>query len=55
MSALDVCEPQIISALQKQGWNILEKPYVIRTEERSVYADFSLQKHENGRREQIIV
>jgi hypothetical protein len=55
MAALDACEPQIIRALHKQGWQILEKPYMIRTEIRSVYADFSLQKQANGRRELIIV
>lgn len=55
MSAIDSCEPQIIRALEKQGWQVDQKPFVIRTEIRYVLADFSIQKRVNGRFEQIVV
>jgi predicted RNA binding protein YcfA (HicA-like mRNA interferase family) len=28
--ALDACEPEIIRALQKDGWVIVRKPHLIR-------------------------
>jgi hypothetical protein len=53
--ALDVCEPQVIRALEKAGWRVLEKPFTLRSNTRLVYADFSLQRLANGSAEQIIV
>jgi len=55
MPAYDNCEPQIINALQKDGWRIISKPYMIRTNKHTAYADFSMQRGVNGRTEQIIV
>ncbi len=55
MPAYDSCEPQIINALQKDGWRILEKPYVIRGDQHNALADFSMRRGINGRSEQIIV
>ncbi|KAB2854448.1 MAG: hypothetical protein F9K46_16935, partial [Anaerolineae bacterium] len=43
MTALDSCEPQIIRALEKDGWRIVVKPYSIYVDERSVLADFGAQ------------
>ncbi|MBZ0315183.1 MAG: hypothetical protein K8L91_02100 [Anaerolineae bacterium] len=43
MTALDTCEPQIIRALEKDGWRIVVKPYSIYVDERSVLADFGAQ------------
>jgi hypothetical protein len=40
MPAIDVCEPEIIRALQKDGWQVLAKPHNIRLDERYLYADF---------------
>lgn len=55
MPAYDNCEPKIINALQKDGWRILEKPLMIRTETYDVFADCLLQHAGNGRMNQIIV
>jgi hypothetical protein len=55
MPAYDNCEPQIITALQKEGWRILNKPYVIRGDQHNALADFNMQRGVNGRSEQIIV
>jgi hypothetical protein len=55
MAALDSCEPQIIRALQKAGWAILNKPFMLRTDERTVFADFTAQRAVNGSTKQVIV
>lgn len=54
MSALDACEPQIIRALEKDGWQIVAKPHHIIFDERIVFADFSA-RHVNEDDENFIV
>lgn len=49
MTALDSCEPQIIRALEKKGWRIFLKPHSIATDERPVFADFSVQHDAEGK------
>jgi hypothetical protein len=53
--ALDICEPVVIRALEKDGWRIINKPHRLRTGNRVVYADFSLQRANNGHSEFIII
>lgn len=49
MTALDSCEPQIIRALEKEGWVVIAKPHNIRLDERYLYADFKASRvTENG-------
>src|SRR5215831_6658761 len=55
MSALDACEPQIIRVFQKDGWTVTNKPFMIRTNERTVLADVSMQRRTNGQIEQIVI
>lgn len=55
MPALDSCEPPIIRAFQKDGWQIVKKPQIIKLETRTVYADMTLQRTMNGTTENIIV
>lgn len=55
MSALDACEPQILRALQKDGWAIVTKPFAIRTNQHTVYADCLLERKQNGQNEQMII
>jgi len=55
MPALDACEPQVLRALQKDGWTILNKPLLIRTSEHNVFADCLLERKNNGRNEQAII
>ncbi|GIK67505.1 MAG: hypothetical protein BroJett018_52990 [Chloroflexota bacterium] len=54
MSALDACKPQIIRALEKDGWQIVEKPHQIGFNDRMAYADFSA-RHVNEDDEQFII
>ncbi len=55
MPALDVCEPPILRALQKDGWAIITKPFAIRTHKYTVYADCLLERKQNGQNEQVII
>jgi hypothetical protein len=55
LSAIDACEPQILRALQKDGWAIVTKPFAIRTNKHTVYADCLLERKENGQSEQVII
>ena len=55
MSAIDACEPEVLRALQKDGWSILSKPFAIRTNEHTVYADCILERKRNGQNEQVII
>jgi hypothetical protein len=55
MSALDKCEPSIIRAFEKEGWQIEQKPFVLRFPERTVYADVSFQRFIDHEPQHIIV
>jgi hypothetical protein len=50
MPAIDQCEPQIIRALQKQGWKVIDRPFAIRIGQGKigyVYADLRLNHIQN--------
>jgi hypothetical protein len=53
--ATDICEPQVIRALEKEGWHLVRKPLPIRTGERTLLADFNVQRSVRGNREEIII
>lgn len=61
MPAADLCEPPIIRALEKAGWEILRKQHPIRLgrlqgkRRELVYADLLLQRLWDGQLRQIIV
>jgi hypothetical protein len=55
LPALDVCEPQVLRALQKAGWAVVTKPFAIRTNKYTVYADCLLERKQNGHNEQVII
>lgn len=44
MPAIDTCEPAIIRALEKDGWQLIKRSVAIRLGHRYVIADFSMQK-----------
>lgn len=48
MPAVDRCEPQIIHALEKDGWQIVRKHYPIHLGRRNgfVFADLRLQRND---------
>jgi hypothetical protein len=55
MPAIDECQPQIITALTKLGWQVTHQPFVIRiSKTEGVFADLRLQ-HVSDHRTIIIV
>jgi hypothetical protein len=45
MPAIDACEPQVIRALEKAGWAVLERQFTIRLPDAShFFADAKLQQ-----------
>jgi hypothetical protein len=55
LTALDACEEPMIRALHKDGWQVLNKPHMIRLAGRQVFADMRLQRIANGTAETIII
>ena len=48
MPALDQCHEQIANALRKSGWEVDDKPYVIRlTSSRRFFIDIQAQRDQN--------
>lgn len=56
MPAIDSCEPQVIRALAKAGWQVVNSPVTIRLGDKGgfAFADLLLQ-HETDQRQAIIV
>jgi hypothetical protein len=55
MPAIDVCEPQVIRALEKDGWHIIKKPVTIYLTTRIIFADIKLRQNGNSEYQHIIV
>ncbi len=55
MPALDACHPQIVRALEKDGWRVSEKPVKIDTANRTVYIDIEAFRSTNGSRQHILL
>lgn len=55
MPASDNCEPQIINALEKDGWEITDRPFSIKFDDTYIYADLRLERNQGENIEQIIV
>jgi hypothetical protein len=55
MPAIDDCEPQMIRALEKSGWRVIDHPLTLRNVlgRNHVYADLRLEQIVTG--QQIIV
>lgn len=55
MPKLDQCHPQIVLALEKEGWRVDEKPRRLVHEERLVFIDIRATRRVNGSRQQILL
>lgn len=51
----DYCHPQIVHALEKDGWQVDDKEFRIRTPARLVYIDALASRRVNGHRRQILL
>jgi XisH protein len=50
MPAIDQCEPHIIKALEKAGWQVTHHPFPIRiSRDEGVFADLRLRHRDNKR------
>lgn len=51
MPAIDECEPQVIRALAKSGWVVIDQPYHIKLARNDrLYADLRLKNAQENRR-----
>jgi hypothetical protein len=55
MSALDACEPQVIRALEKDGWQVLRKPARIYSTARPLYADVLFEGIIDNEERQVVI
>jgi hypothetical protein len=53
--AVDSCEPEVITALEKQGWRLVKRPVAFRSGKRSVYADLGLSRTTEDGDEFIVI
>lgn len=48
MPAIDECQPKMIRALEKEGWQVTHQPFAIRiSKNEGVYADLRLQHRQH--------
>ncbi|MBI5667233.1 MAG: hypothetical protein HZC41_04425 [Chloroflexi bacterium] len=56
MPALDQCHQQIVHALQKDGWQVQEAPYILPvTRTRRLFIDIQAKREQQNGRQNIIV
>jgi len=55
MPALDQCHEQVVSALQKAGWQLEKSPFKLFVNPRTAYVDLNLSRGVNGTRQQIML
>lgn len=51
MPATDQCEPQVIRAFDKAGWDVTDQPYSLRLDvgrNNFIHADLRLKNRQNG-------
>lgn len=53
MPRLDGCHPQVVRALEKDGWRVQAKPQRLIHEEHVVFIDVRATRQTNGARQQI--
>jgi len=55
MSAFDQCHEQVVRALEKAGWEVVQSPFRLRLFYRFVYVDLEVARGTNGSREQMLL
>lgn len=55
MPAIDTCQPQVIRALEKDGWRIQQSPFHLADAKRSIFVDVLMTKGVNGSRQQLLL
>jgi XisH protein len=55
MPAIDGCEPQVVRALEKQGWAVSQQPVFLRVMTATYFADFQAKRGVNGNTQHLII
>lgn len=55
MPALDQCEPQVLRALYKDGWRVMDKPLALRFEQGQRYLFADARLHHIHTEDEIII
>jgi hypothetical protein len=55
MPALDACHMQVVHALEKAGWQVAPKPFVLFSPINTLFADIEAHRIVNGFEEEMIV
>lgn len=55
MPALDYCHPHVVRALEKDGWQVSDRPVKVDTANRTVYIDLEATRRINGNRQHIVL
>ena len=55
MPAIDECQPQIIRALQKDGWAVEPKPFRVKSRHRTIHIDIEASRQANGSQQHIML
>jgi XisH protein len=55
MPAFDQCYDQVVRALQKDGWKLIQSPANIYTRYRTIYVDLEVSRGENGTQETVML
>jgi XisH protein len=55
MPAIDQCHHQIVHALQKDGWTVQRKPYVLFISHRRLYIDIYAENYQVNQSQRIVI
>lgn len=55
MPAFDQCHDQVVRALQKDGWQLVQSPANIYTRYRAIYVDLEVSRGGNGSQEMALL
>jgi hypothetical protein len=55
MPALDKCHPQIVRAMEKDGWQVDPLPHPLRVQNRRVFVDISATRRVNGSGKRVLL
>ena len=55
MPAFDVCHPQIVRALENDGWTIVAENVHYRINKRSIFIDLRAERLNNGNSDNILL
>lgn len=55
MPAIDSCQPNVIKAFEKEGWQVIEQPLMLRLMKRNIYIDIKFRRLKGGIVEEIVI